>query len=192
MGDGDDGIDWERVGRVATEPDGSFHWGRIRSAVRGRGSRDHGDLTPLFVLAVLWTICSPVFAMVTLGPRQIGPHQLAGAGVVVLFLLTVWVADRLDEYDTTDDDVVIEELRARYAAGALSLEEFEARVARVIDEGPEAVDPSIDPDGESAAGDRDPVSILQERYARGEIDDAEYRRRLDVLGEDESERVATE
>lgn len=30
-------------------------------------------------------------------------------------------------------------------------------------------------------GDNDPVSILGERYARGEIDETEYRQRLEVL-----------
>ncbi|QPV65062.1 SHOCT domain-containing protein [Halosimplex litoreum] len=89
----------------------------------------------------------------------------------------------------TDDDVVIEELRARYAAGALSLEEFERRVERVVEDGPEAVDPSIG-DGDSDTADRDPVAILRERYARGEIGDDEYRRRLDVLGEDVPDRAS--
>ncbi|QLH84910.1 SHOCT domain-containing protein [Halosimplex pelagicum] len=90
----------------------------------------------------------------------------------------------------TDDDVVIGELRARYAAGALSLDEFERRVERVVEEGPEAVDPSIGGDGAGDTADRDPVAILRERYARGEIDDDEYRRRLDVLGEDVPDRAA--
>ncbi|QLH79924.1 SHOCT domain-containing protein [Halosimplex rubrum] len=84
---------------------------------------------------------------------------------------------------------MIEELRARYAAGALSLAEFERRVERVVAEGPEAVDPSIGGEGSGTEG-RDPVAILRERYARGEIDDAEYRRRLEGLGEDVPDRVS--
>jgi uncharacterized membrane protein len=189
MGD-DDGIDWQRVGRVATEPDGAAHWGRIRSAVRGRGSREDTDLMPLFLLAVAWTALGPVLAAVFPGHVGLAPWQAGGLGVVVLLGLAAAVADRLDEYDVTDDDVVIEELRARYAAGALSLDEFERRVERVVAEGPEAVDPSIGGDGDEDAPDRAPVEILRERYARGEIDDAEYRRRLDVLGEDVPDRVS--
>lgn len=179
----DGGTDWQRVGRVATEPDGSAHWGRIRSAVRGRGSREDTDLTPLALLAAAWTALGPVLAAVLPGLVGLAPWQAAGLGVVVLLGLVAAVADRLDAYEVTDDDVVIGELRARYAAGALSLDEFERRVERVVEEGPEAVDPSIG-DGDSDAADRDPVAILRERYAHGEIDDDEYRRRLDVLGED--------
>ncbi|WP_232343108.1 SHOCT domain-containing protein [Halosimplex litoreum] len=185
----DSGTDWQRVGRVATEPDGSVHWGRVRSAVRGRGSRDDPDLTPLALLATAWTVLGPVLAAVFPGHVGLAPWQAGGLGVVVLLGLVAAVADRLDEYDVTDDDVVIEELRARYAAGALSLEEFERRVERVVEDGPEAVDPSIG-DGDSDTADRDPVAILRERYARGEIGDDEYRRRLDVLGEDVPDRAS--
>jgi uncharacterized membrane protein len=186
----DSGTDWQRVGRVATEPDGSAHWGRIRSAVGGRGSRDDPDLTPLVLLAVGWALLGPVLAAVFPGHVGLAPWQAAGLGVVVVLGLVAAVADRLDEYAATDDDEEIEELRARYAAGALSLAEFERRVERVVDEGPEAVDPSIGGDDAGDTGDRDPVDILRERYARGEIDDDEYRRRLDVLGEDEPDEDA--
>ncbi|WP_436911374.1 SHOCT domain-containing protein [Halosimplex marinum] len=188
MGDDEDGIDWQRVGRVATEPDGSLHWGRVRSAVRGRGSREDADLTALVVLALLWTLLGPVLAAGFPAVVGLAPWQTGGLGAVVLLGLVAAVVDRLDEYKVTDDDVVIEELRARYAAGALSLDEFERRVERVVEDGPEAVDPSIggDPDD----GERDPVAILRERYARGEIGDDEYRRRLDVLGEDVPDRVS--
>jgi len=191
MSDDESGTNWERVGRVATEPDGSVHWGRVRSAVRGRGSRGDPDLTPLVVPAVTWTLLGPVLAAVFPGHVGLAPWQAAGLGIVVVLGAVAAVADRLDEYAVTDDDVVIEELRARYAAGALSLDEFERRVERVVEEGPEAVDPSIGGDDAGDAADRDPVAILRERYARGEIDDAEYRRRLDVLGEGapESERA---
>jgi len=191
MGD-DGGIDWQRVGRVATEPDGSAHWGRIRSAVRGRGSREDPDLTPVFLLAVAWTLLGPVLAAIFPGIVGLAPWQAASLGVVVLLGAVAAVADRLDEYEVTDDDVVIEELRARYAAGALSLEEFERRVERVVEEGAEAVDPTVGGDGGGDTADRDPVGILRERYARGEVDDEEYRRRLDVLGEDPPERTVEE
>ncbi|WP_246023057.1 SHOCT domain-containing protein [Halosimplex halophilum] len=189
MGDDEDGIDWQRVGRVATEPDGSLHWGRVRSAVRGRGSRDDADLTALVVLALLWTLVGPVLPAVFPTVVGLAPWQMGGLGAVVLLGLVATVADRLDAYEVTDDDVVIEELRARYAAGALSLDEFERRVERVVEDGPGAVDPSIG-DGNPDDGERDPVAILRERYARGEIDDEEYRSRLDVLGEDVPDRVS--
>jgi len=179
----DDGIDWQRVGRVATEPDGSAHWGRIRSAVRGRGAREDTDLTPLALLALLWTLLGPILAAVFPGHVGLAPWQAVGLGVVVLLGLVVAVADRLDAYEVTDGDVVIEELRARYAAGSLSLDEFEHRVERVVEDGPGAVDPSIGGD-EGSPTDRDPVDILRERYARGEIGESEYRQRLAVLGED--------
>jgi len=43
--------------------------------------------------------------------------------------------------------------------------------------------------GRSAERRRDPKEILQERFARGEIDEAEYRSRLNVLEADR--RVGT-
>jgi putative membrane protein len=43
---------------------------------------------------------------------------------------------------------------------------------------------AIRPDAGGAARPRDPKEILQERFARGEIDEAEYRSRLNVLEAD--------
>lgn len=186
-----DAIDWERVGRVATEPDGSFHWGRLRWALRGRDSSDDPDLTIPLAATVLFTVFAPLFAAFALEPGRIAPLQLAGLGVVAILGIVAVVVDRLNRYYVDDADVVVEELRYRYAAGALSFDEFEASVGRVLRDGPGAVE--ADPGPASSAGDRngdetgerrDPVTVLQHRYAVGEIDESEYRRRMRVLGED--------
>jgi putative membrane protein len=42
----------------------------------------------------------------------------------------------------------------------------------------------IRPEGGGGERQRDPKEILQERFARGEIDEAEYRSRLNVLEAD--------
>jgi putative membrane protein len=39
------------------------------------------------------------------------------------------------------------------------------------------------PDGSTQSRDRSPEDVLAERFARGEIDEEEYRRRLKTLGE---------
>jgi|GEM_PF-1909186 len=184
-----DGIDWERLGRLATEPDGSFHWSRIGRAIRGRGSREDPNLTLPLVAATLATLVGSLLSAIGWSQPGIEPLWIAGLGLVVVLSLAAAVFDRIDDYYADDAEVVVEELRYRYAAGALSFEAFESRIERVLQDGPDAVEAGPEPrPGAEVAPDttddrRDAVALLRERYARGDIDEAEYRQRMDVLGE---------
>jgi uncharacterized membrane protein len=188
--EGNDPLDWQRLGRIATKPDGSFHWDRIERAIRGRHSREDGDLTIFLLAAALFTVVAPLVAAFVADFLGIGPLWTAGIGVVVLLGVAAQVVDRIDDYYASDEGVVAEELRYRYAAGALSFAEFEDRIERLIEHGPEAVEagPGPESEDERSAESRDPVAVLRERYAHGEIDEQEYRERMRVL--DEGERSA--
>jgi uncharacterized membrane protein len=213
--DGDDDIDWELVGKVATT-DGSLNWPRIKRGIRGSEARDDWDLSVPIGLSVLALVSSPVVApMLPPGIVESATNMAVASGMV-LFLFGTIVAQRLQKYYGEDEQIVVEELRAAYAAGELEFEEFRAKIDRLLEDGVEAVglddvpgDDAADaehatdqrPTGATRASesdreavttaesddvgsaDGDPVNILQQRFARGEIDAAEYRQRMRMLGE---------
>jgi uncharacterized membrane protein len=115
---------------------------------------------------------------------------LGFGGVMLLtaaFVLAVFASDRVESYYADDEDVAVEELRARYARGEMDLETFQRRVDRVHEEGPEFVWSEDEGDDQPVAEDRadgdDPVAILRRRFAEGALTEEEYRSRVAALEE---------
>lgn len=193
------------VKRVLWDPQGNLRHDRALDAIRGRRSH-YGSLVPRLVATVLG---GGAFGLVA-GYLDHGTvaGMLEGAGMFAVagaMFGLIWIMDRLESYYEADEELAVEELRARYARGELDLETFQQQVDRVYEEGPEWVfedegddgDPSDDvdgavgvaeegrEDGESATTQRgeDPMAILRRRFARGELSEAEYRSRVAALEE---------
>ena len=196
MGDEDEDDPSPSVRDVLFDGTGTVHWGRAVDAIRGRGT-DDTDLAPLLVVGLLVAVVGgPLLGFVEYG--NVAQALEAGwwlfAYVVLALVVTL---ERIEEYYSEDEEVAIEELRSQYAEGDIDLEEFQRRVDRVYEEGPGTVWAEEDSEDtgdrdEVVTGDRDPAAILRERYARGEIDEAEFRRRMEVLGEPVGAAPATE
>lgn len=205
MGDDENDANTELLKRVVRDPQGNRRTDRVLDAVRGRRSA-HSDLLPRLGLALLAAlVVSPVLGFLDYGTVA-GAVETLGAGLFLYAVVAViWVSDRLESYYEDDEDIAVEELRARYARGEMDLETFQQRVDRVYEEGPEWVfedgDAESDGDADGAfgfgvvteegeerepattRGEEDPMAILQRRFARGELSEAEYRSRVAVLEE---------
>lgn len=175
------------VRRAVTDSRGRVSWPRITNALRGRATSD-ADLVPWIgvgLLAVL--LVGPTLGYVDHGTVGAAVDHLFTYLLVYLLVVGAVAANRIEEYYEGDEEIAFAELRARYADGDIDLAEFQRRVERVFEEGPEAVfgrgDDGTDDAGGIGTGDGDPVAILRERFARGEIDEAEYRSRVAVLRE---------
>lgn len=170
---------------VLLDAEGNVRWRLAVDAIRGRRS-DETDLGPLLVVTlVVILLGTPVWGVVA-GEPLVEVLETAGwwlfAYVVFLFLM---VTSRVEDHFTDDEDVAVETLRSRYVAGEVGFEEFQRRLDLVYEEGAETVwgDDEAAAPNEGDAGDRDPVAILRERFARGEVDEEEFRRRMEMLGE---------
>lgn len=181
MGDDEDddgGIVWDRVWAALKDEDG-YHPGRAITAARHE--LDFTDLVMHAVVALLFG-----YAYFVEG----GYAVTDGLGMVAIFLLLagITVTRAISDYYAHDEELAIKALRERYAADEISFGEFQRQVDRVV--AGEDVDVFGDVDdaaGEDGprrpASDEDPVEILRARYARGEVDDEEFERRLARLRE---------
>lgn len=184
--DEDDDVDWDRAKTATRTRDGSVRWRAIWRAIRGRRS-EHDDLIPWFVGFVVLVVLS--VAAVVLD----GGYSLVDSLMLTAFLLTVYglilvrnLGRRLDEYHQADTDVESRLLADRYAAGDLDDEEFQRRIDLLVEEGPEAVqrvDAGSESGDDEGTADVDPLATLRESFAAGELDEDEYRARLETLRE---------
>lgn len=184
-GDEDDPVDWERARTATRDRDGNVRWHRVYRAVRGRGS-DHDDMVLPFAGTLL------VFLAAVVAVALEGGYSAVDSLTWAAFLLVVYVGivvkgvgRRLDEYHQSDDDVESRLLAERYAAGDLDDEEFDRRLDVLLEDGPAAVrelDASDDGGGDDT-GEDDPLATLRRRFAAGEINEDEYRSRLETLRE---------
>jgi uncharacterized membrane protein len=190
MGDGDDDGNNAVVKRVLWDPQGNLRHDRALDAIRGRRSH-HADLVPRLVGLLL---AGGAFGLVSgyLDYGTVAGTLEGGAmfAVAAAMFGTIWVTERLESYYEADEELAVEELRARYARGELPLERFQEQVDRVYDEGAGWVfeedddEETADGTADAAAGtDEDPEAILKRRFARGELSEAEYRSRVAALAE---------
>lgn len=216
MADADDDGNIRLVKRAVRDPQGNFQWRRILDAIRGRRSA-HVDLGPWLLLGLLGVaVLAPAMHYLGSGTIAGSAETLGWFLLVYAYMTAMWVSTRLESYYEDDEELAVEELRARYARGEFDFEEFQRLVDRVYEEGPgfvfdadggvdgsegggvangDGTDGVVDghgtddevaavPGGEPpAATVGDPMEILQVRFARGELDEAEYRRRVAVLRE---------
>jgi len=184
MSDDDDGgIVWERVW-TALKDDEGIHLGRAFTAARHEIGLD--DAALFGVVATLFG-----YAYFVEGTYDVTDGLLMLA--ILVGLAGITVARAISDYYEHDEELAIKELRKRYAADEISFAAFQRQVDRVIagedvdvfDTGDEDEDPgATDPDA-------DPIEVLRTRYARGEIDDREFDRRLERLeatGRDSADR----
>lgn len=180
MGEGEDddgGIVWDRVW-TALKDDEGIHLGRAVTAARHEVGMD--DVAMYGAVATLFG-----YAYFVEGTYAVTDGVAMLAVLVVLAGITV--ARAISDYYEHDEELAIKELRKRYAADEISFAAFQRQVDRVIagedvdvfDTGDE------DDDLEPTGPDADPVEVLRARYARGEIDDREFDRRLERLRESE-------
>jgi uncharacterized membrane protein len=176
--------------RVLWDPQGNLRHDRALDAIRGRRSH-HADLVPRLVGLLL---AGGAFGLVSgyLDYGTVAGTLEGGAmfAVAAAIFGTIWVTERLESYYEADDELAIEELRARYARGELTLDTFQDQVDRVYEDGPEWVfeegddEELTDEATDAAAGaDDDPMAILQRRFARGELSEQEFRSRVAALEE---------
>lgn len=197
MGDEeDDGGTTELLERVVRDPRGNRRYDRILRAVRGRGS-SHGDLLPRLLGALVVTaVGAPLLGYLDYGTLAGAVDTLGWALLAYVFLAATWVSDRLEAYYEGDEDLAVEELRARYARGEMDLDAFQRRVDQVYAEGPGFVfddegDEAVDDDDATAPTPADPavpdtddpLEILQVRFARGELSEEAYRSHVAALEE---------
>lgn len=192
MGDEDEDDPSPSLRDVLFDGTGTVHWRRVFDAIRARDG-DDTDLVPFLAAGLLAALVGgPLVGFVEYGTVA----QALEAGLWWLFayvvLAIVVTVERIEEYYSEDEEVAIEELRSQYAEGDIDLDEFQRRVDRVYEEGPETVWTGEEAADEEVTGDGDPAAILRERYARGEIDEAEFRRRMEVLGEPVGAAPATD
>jgi len=186
-GDAEDGpVDWERARTATRDRDGEIRWRGVWRAVRGHGS-DHDDMLLPFAGTLLVFLLAVVAAALDGGYSAVDTLTWAALLLVVYVGIAVkGVGRRLDEYHQSDDDVESRLLAERYAAGDLDDEEFERRIGVLLEDGPAAareMDASGDDDGSVDDTADDPLATLRERFATGEIDEREYRSRLETLRE---------
>jgi uncharacterized membrane protein len=188
--DEDDDGNPDLIKRVVRDPQGNRRTDRVLDAIRGRRSA-HSDLLPrLVVTLVAVLVLGPALGYLDYGTVA-GAVEMLGVSLFAYLLIVVfWVTDRIEEYYEDDKEIAVEELRARYARGELTLEAFQQQVDRVYEEGPGWVfeegedEETTDETTDGAAGtDDDPMAILQRRFARGELSEAEYRSRVAALEE---------
>lgn len=192
MGDEDEEDPSPSVRDVLFDGTGTVHWRRVLDAIRARDS-DDTDLAPLFAVGLVVTLVGGTVAgFVEHGTLVRALESTLPWLLPLVVLALVVTVERIEEYYSEDEEVAIEELRAQYAEGDIDLDEFQRRVDRVYEEGPETVWTEEETADEEVTGDSDPAAILRERYARGEIDEAEFRRRMEVLGEPVGAAPATE
>jgi uncharacterized membrane protein len=194
LGSDDDSTDWLAV-RALVDPRGNLRPGRLLDAIRGRGS-DHGHLVPQLVAVLLGGgalggVAGYLEYGTVAGALEMGGMFLVAAVLFVAFM----VSKRVERYHQSNEELALEQVRARYAHGALTREEFRRQVDRVHEEGPEVVlgddeeDPPATGTGAASAGDdrpatdEDPVAILRRRFAQGELSEDEYRSRVAALAE---------
>jgi uncharacterized membrane protein len=180
----DDPVDWERARTATRDRDGNVRWRRVYRAVRGRGF-DHDDMILPFA-GTLLVFVAAVAAVALDGGYSVVDTLTWAAFLLVLYvgILVKGVGRRLDEYHADDPDVESRLLGERYAAGDLDDEEFERRIEVLLEDGP-AVAREIDADEDqnAAAAEDDPLVTLRRRFATSEIDEDEYRSRLETLRE---------
>jgi uncharacterized membrane protein len=198
MGDEDE-RNVDLIKRVVWDPQGNRRYGRVLRAVRGRGSA-HGDLLPRLSGALVVAVGGALLlGYLDYGTVAGAVDTLGWALLAYVFLAATWVRDRLGAYYEGDEDLAVEELRARYARGEMDLEAFQRQVDRVYEAGPGFVFEDADETGDDGADDGegpagttpdttvgdadDPMEILRVRFARGELSEEAYRRRVAALEE---------
>jgi uncharacterized membrane protein len=178
-----DSIEWDRVRKAATTR-GSLNWQRIVRALRGAESDGDWNLSWFLPPLLLTLLASPII------PSLVPSWVFGSTDDVLLFVILVvsmiglQTAHRLQAYYSEDEQVVVEELRAAYAADDMAFSEFKAKIDRVLEgdtAAAEAGDDATATPDDTPAGE--PVAILKHRFASGEIDAEEYRYRMEMLGE---------
>lgn len=190
----------ELLERVVRDPRGNRRYDRVLRAVRGRGS-SHGDLLPRLSGALVVAVGGALLlGYLDYGTVAGAVDTLGWALLAYVFLAASWVSDRLEAYYEGDEDLAIEELRARYARGEMDLDAFQRQVDRVYAEGTGFVFDEEGEEGDGAAATTsdagpadadDPLEILQVRFARGELSEEGYRRRVAALEETADGKAST-
>lgn len=171
---------FDAISRVVTGPDGSVRWGRVNEVLAGTEPA-HRDLRLALVLsaglvalasgASLAALSEPVVTVVALVAFTVAGFT---AGRVMI---------RLRDHGEEATDIALEELRARYARGDIDLDELQRRIERVHEDGPGVAFADEDDAPGEPATDADPMEILQRRFARGKLSEAQYRSRVAALAE---------
>ncbi len=175
--DENDGSDGPAVRAVLFDADGGLRLDRVWKAIRGHNA-SAPDKLPWFALGLVAAVVGGVlWGYLDASTGTLG--ALSVALVVYLGVVFVETLFSIKSFQWDDEEMAIRTLRSQYADGEYDLEEFERRVDRVHREGPA----TVLADDSAADGDRDPAAILEQRFARGEIDEDEFRQRMAVLGE---------